>query len=313
MRNRRRWFGVRSLVACAVILAVGGRAPVEAQDDGQAPALIELNRVFAKESGGKWTIGVNGRAPLVPAGAVLQLQVRYSFQVLEVFSFTLERTQRFDVEFVSHSLNGVIDNLYVSFLIPQEMQGPEVLETLAKAPERFPPGGSPWPTSFPDKPFQLGTDEQIGARLAGVNDFFRKTMIAVKQVAVDLEEARGGASEKSAYQKDGSFDSVAWQKFLEEKIRDPLRTHQREIDAAQRNTTYIDCQRDLGLLRELAAGVAARSYERSRSLYKELGMSVDPADMSPREIDINTKKQATGKYLQSLLDRLSESRGIELD
>lgn len=310
LSRRACWLGLLGVCAAWTSWGIGFAAPDEPA--ATAPGLVELNRVTATLKNGKWMIAVNGRAPLVPVGAQFQVQVRYSYQVLEVFTFTLDSTKRFDLEFESHQLSGVMDRLYVSFLIPVEAQGPAVLEAIEKAPDKFPANGSPWATAFTDKPFQLGTDEELSARVDTINEFFKKNMIALRQVAIDLENGRASALDKTSYHKDGAFDAEAWRKFIEEDVRDRLRQLQAQIIETTKATTYLDCPRDVTLLKELAAGVAARTYERSRSLYEELGLSVDPADMSPRDLDINTKKQATGKYLNGLLERLAEARKIAL-
>jgi hypothetical protein len=57
--------------------------------------------------------------------------------------------------------------------------------------------------------------------------------------------------------------------------------------------------------------VARRSYERSRSLHEKLGMAPDPADLSPRDIQIECPK-STSAFLQELTEKICKSQGIEL-
>ena len=69
--------------------------------------------------------------------------------------------------------------------------------------------------------------------------------------------------------------------------------------------------RDLKYLSEIVNAVAKRSYDRSVSLYKDLGMNPEMADLSPKDIDINCRSTKLSN-LQKTVERLFESQQIDM-
>jgi len=73
----------------------------------------------------------------------------------------------------------------------------------------------------------------------------------------------------------------------------------------------IPQSRDMKYLVEIVNAVAKRSYDRSISLYRELGLNPDVADMSPKDIDVNCRSTKLSN-LQKTVERLFESQQIDM-
>ena len=74
---------------------------------------------------------------------------------------------------------------------------------------------------------------------------------------------------------------------------------------------FLTKKRNLVYLRDISTCVAKRSFERSKSLYKELGLSPDAKDFSPEGLDVNSRS-AKASYLKKRVEQLCESEEISL-
>ena len=168
-----------------------------------------------------------------------------------------------------------------------------------------------WSVRFQKQNFNLGSDAQIDGQKTRVQSFFRDALKTALAAEKKFTRKRKAMLDKSEFQSGGSFDAVAWQKFAEEEVRDPLRKLQKELRKAEQSLLLLPYKRDFGYLNDIVNAVARRSYERSRSAYKQLGMSPDPADLSPKDIQTNCPSSKS-KYLSKRTKQLCQSQGIEL-
>ena len=113
------------------------------------------------------------------------------------------------------------------------------------------------------------------------------------------------------FQKGGKFDGKSWQTYVEKECRDKIRKLQQEMQAASKSLDMIPQSRDLKYLSEIVNAVAKRSYDRSVSLYRELGLNPDVSDLSPKDIN-GTCRSTKLSSLQKTVERLFESQQIDM-
>lgn len=296
-------------VALSVLLLVSWGS---AQEETTFKPPVKLSSVSGKEKKGQWFISVTGSAQGVPAGAVIEFKLRYSFKTLEVFSLTLDPSKRFTHDFESHVINGVVDKLFLTASIPLAKQSQEVRAKMEADPKAFPPAAAPWMTSFNEKAFATGSKSQLDAVARKNAEYMKTTILKLAELDGLMGQERKKALEKSDYVQGDSLDTTRWQKFVEGKVRDPIREIQKDIVAKKRESAFLPTLRYLDWLKELSSAVAKRSYTRSKSMYRKLGLSYDPADVAPRDIDASARK-SDAKALDRLITKICDGMGISLE
>ena len=136
-------------------------------------------------------------------------------------------------------------------------------------------------------------------------------MRAVLKIQRSYEDGRTAALNSTRFQKGKDFDPRSWQNYCEKEIRDEVRKIQGQMKERSKTLTMLPHSRDMKYLVEIVNAVAKRTYDRSRSMYQELGISPDPADLSPVKIDVNCRSTKLSN-LQKTVERLCESQGIDM-
>jgi hypothetical protein len=296
--------GRAGIVAAVLLLSTA----VAAQDP---LPFLELTAIKAVPKGKGWEIEFSGTAPRLPDGTIIEFSIIWRTQPLRTFDHKLDATGRFHEKRHLEDLVGFAPEVYLKAKIDYVRQPRSVQEAMEKDPATFPIERGPWSVRFWGHRFALGTEAQVAAQEESVRTFFRESLKRALAIEKTFRGARAGAKDGSRFQKAGAFDSGAWQKTVETEVRDPLRELQRELAAEKGTLRILPHQRDFGYLNGIVNAIARRSYERSRSLYDELGLSPDPADLSPREIDIDCQ-QSSSSYLEETTKRLCESQKIQL-
>jgi len=278
------------------------------------PKLIELTAAKGNPKGAGWEIEFSGKSPKLPEGTIVEFAVLFRSTLLRTFELTVDASRQFREKKPFEDLVGFAPEIFLRAKIDFYRQPRTVQETMEKDPETFDVSRAPWTISFYDQNFSLGTPAQIEAQGRTVREFFvqslRRALAAEKQLSTAREAAESG----TRFRKEGVFDATAWQAFLEKEVRDPLRALQGELRVEKGGLRVIShprALRDHGYLTEVVNAVARRSYERSRSLYEKLGMAHDPADLSPREIQIDCSK-STSAHLQELTEKICKSQEIPI-
>ncbi|MEM7167090.1 MAG: hypothetical protein AAF581_16630 [Planctomycetota bacterium] len=301
-----------AMLAFAVLALGALPATAQSEDDASAPVrLFELTSVAALKKGDHWVIKVKGKASKIPEKAVVEVAVNRSFANLERFRFELPESRRFQEEFVATRINGEVDKLFVTLSLPLVHQPKSVLKVIEKKGDVFPKEQQPWATSFAEKMFMAGTQADLNQKKKDLEKFFKSTLKEIVALNKRFENYRSEAVTKTRFTSGGGFDSEKWLKAVEGDIRDPLRKVQEGIMEKVTSITYLDAKRDLGYIRQFAASVAKRTYDRSHSVHRELGQSVHPKDR-PEDIDVATSKKPTKKYMRRLVSRICDSRGIDM-
>ncbi len=295
----------------AAFLLVGTPAP--AQDDIPTPpkAIIELTTAKGTPLGQGWVIEFSGKAPLLPEGTIVEFALFWGTHSLRTFELTIDGSRRFNEKREFSDLVGFAAEVFLRAKIDFLRQPREIQEKMEKDPESFPIERSPWSSKFYPQRFPLGTPAELDSQNDLVKAFFLDSLNRALAGEKAFSSARVGAEDGSRFQNSGEFDTAAWQHFVEKEVRDPLRALQREQRSEQAGVRIIPHERDFKYLNEIINAVALRSYERSRSLYQKLGLSPDPGDFSPKEIDIDCKR-SNSQYLLTTTERLCKSQNIDI-
>lgn len=313
--SRIRTLTIGILFLAGVSLAALSPGAVDASpDDPPMPPeqLVDLTTAKGVRKGDGWEIHFAGKAPKLPDGTVLDFSLFWRTHPLRSFELTLDGSKRFSEELAFEDLTGFAEDVYLRAKVDFVRQPREVQEAMEKQPDRFDLESSPWSFKFYPQRFSLGSEEELETQNATVQRFFKESLREALSYEKKFSLKKKAAEQKSEFHKDDVFDSAAWQSFVEKEIRDPLRALQEKLRAEGAGLRLLPHLRDFGYLNEIVNAIARRSYERSRDLYQDLGLSVDPADLSPKDIDINCKS-AKGPYLMKTTERLCESQGFPLD
>ena len=286
-----------------------------AQDDSgppkPAPTFIELITVQTSMKKDVWQLRVVGKAPTLPAKSVIGFEIRWRTTIVYSFNVELDGTRRIDQMIELKGLKGCISNLQLRSEIRPQSQPREVQLAMEANPKMYPLETAPWKQSFWKNKFDLGSAREIDkARLEAQEFFLKKIKDGLKYQRI-FEDARSASLESTRFQQGGKFDPKSWQSFCTKDVRDPIRKLQTEMKEASRSLTILPHSRDMKYLGEIINAIAKRSYDRSRSLYGELGLSADSSDLSPVKIDINCRSTKLSS-LQKTVERLCESQKIEM-
>ena len=273
--------------------------------------LVELTSAKATKKGKGWQIEFAGSAPKLPAGSVVTFSICWRTKRLNDFEVKLTGNRRIREKREFKDLEGFAQNVFLRAEIDFFKQPREVKEAMEKDPDTFDLERNPWSVRFYDQRFNLGTEKDLESQKVTAKNWFRDQLKGILAAEKLFSTRRKAVEGGTAFQKNGSFDAEGWQKFVEAEVREPLRAIQQTINKGKNTFLLLPHQRDLSYLQEIAAAVALRSYERSRSLYTKLGEKPDPADFSPRNIDVNCKSSKS-KYLTQRTQQLCKSQGIPI-
>ncbi|MEE2857250.1 MAG: hypothetical protein VX949_07625 [Planctomycetota bacterium] len=290
-------------------------APLLAQDDSgppkPPPTFIELTSIQTTMKKDAWQMRLVGKAPDLPAKTVIGFEIRWRTNIVYSFNVELDGTRRIDQIVQLKGLQGSISGLQLRSEIRPRSQPREVQIAMEKEPAKYPVETAPWKQSFWKNKFDLGNAKDIERVSVEAKKFFLTKIRDSLKHQRTFEDARTASIEGTRFLKGGKFDPKSWQSFCEKDVRDPIRKLQGEIKVASKTLTMLPHSRDLKYLVEIINAVAKRSFDRSRSLYGELGLSPDSADLSPAKIDINCRSTRLSN-LQKTVERLCESQKIEM-
>ncbi|MDE0961164.1 MAG: hypothetical protein OSB09_10315 [Planctomycetota bacterium] len=286
-----------------------------AQDDSgppkPPPTFIELITVQTSQKKDVWQMRLVGKAPTLPAKTIIGFEIRWRSSIVYSFSVELDGTRRIDQVIELKGLMGSISNLQLRSEIRPQSQPREVQLAMEKKPAMYPVGTAPWKQSFWKNKFDLGSTSEIEkARVQAQKFFLKKVKDGLKFQRI-FEDGRNAALDVTRFQQGGKFDPKSWQSFCTKEVRDPMRKLQAEMKVEAKTLTMLPHLRDMKYLVEIINAIAKRSFDRSRSLYGELGLSADPDDLSPMKIDINCRSTKLSS-LQKTVERLCESQDIPM-
>lgn len=310
----RMW--INSFVLLA-ILGFGLAAPrvASAQDDGgppkPPPTFIELTSAKVLKVKGEWELRLAGKGTDLPAGTVIDFEIRYRTFVLYGFKITLDGSRRIDEKVPLKGLSGAISGAQLRSEIKPTSQTRKVQEVMSKDPKKYPLETAPWKQSFWRQKFDIGSASDIENAKKSARSFFLTKTREVLALQRSFEKARTEALNGERFQKSGKFDGASWQSYAERDCREKIRELQRDIRTTSKSLDMIPQSRDLKYLVEIVNAVAKRSYDRSISLYRELDLNPEVADMSPKDIDVNCRSTNLSS-LQKTVERLFESQQIDM-
>lgn len=277
----------------------------------EPPRVIELTAAKATPKGKGWEIEFSGKAGRAPEGTLVEFDLLFRTNPLRSFEMTIDASRQFREKREFEDLTGFAPDVYLRARIDFYKQPRNVQQEMEKDPEAFDLKRNPWGIIFYDQRVQLGSAEQIENQEKTVRGVFLDALKRALAAEKSFSTARAAAEAGTQFRKDGAFDAKEWQSAVEKDVREPLRVLQGELRAEKRSLRLLAHGRDLKYLTEIVNAVARRSYERSRSLYEKLGMTPDPADAAPRDIQIDCS-QSSSSYLTKTTERLCESQGIDL-
>lgn len=275
------------------------------------PTFIELTSIQIKKVKEAWNLRLVGKAPLLPAKTVIGFEIRWRTNIVFAFPIELDGSRRIDQEIELKGLEGAIGGLQLRSEIRPRSQPREVQIALEKDPKKYPMETAPWKQSFWKKKFDLGNSSEIDKQISQAKEFFRVRIRDVLKIQRSFEQARDAAVAGTRFQKGGQFDPKTWQAYCEKDARDDIRRIQTEMKAKSKTLMMLPHSRDMKYLVEIVNAVAKRTYDRSRSLYQELGLKADPADLSPVRIEVNCRSTRLSN-LQKTVERLCESQKIDM-
>jgi hypothetical protein len=300
------------------LIATGFLFPsaVVAQDDEGGPpkpppTFIELTSVKVSKVKDSWQLRVAGKGTDLPAGCVIDFQIRWRTFVIYDFKITLDGSRRIDEKIDLKGLTGAISGAQLRSEIQPSSQSRKVQDAMAKDPKKYPIETAPWKQSFWRQKFDIGSAADVEKAKKTAQAFFLAKTKEVLGLQRAFEKARTEAIDGARFQKSGKFDGASWQSYVERDCREKIRKLQKEIKDSSKSLDMIPQSRDLKYLVEIVNAVAKRSYDRSISLYRELGLNPDVADMSPKDIDVNCRSTKLSS-LQKTVERLFESQQIDM-
>ena len=306
----------RALAAVLVVatMFLGFGSPTEAQEnEAQLPPLVTILTASATPHKEGWKVSFSGEySRELPKKAVLKWSLQWRMQSLREFTTTRTGTKKsFSESIEFEDLHGYAKEVFLRLEIDYFAQPREVQEKMDKDSERFLMEQNPWTIRFWDQRFDLGSDAQRSAQEQDVRKLFLETLKEGLALEKKFSSNKKAAADRSRFQSGGSFDSKSWQAFAEEEIRDPLRALQKKLREANGHLMLLTESRDYKYLNEIVNAIALRSYERSRSLYEDLGIEPFQGDYSPKDIDVNCSS-SKGSYLQKRTQQLCRSQEIEM-
>ncbi len=270
---------------------------------------IEIKKSKKADEG--WILSVSAskaREIKLPEGAVLDLELRLGVTPVYFFTYELGSKSRFKIE-EKTGLSGVAQGVLLQLKVLYEKQPTAVRDYIDSKPELFPKKRS-WSYKYAKQRFDFGDPKDLENQKAEVRGFFKAKIEGLVALDRKFSAARKQAIAGEGFQKSGKFDPVGWQKWIEKECRDPIRAIQADIRNAPK-LKFLMARRDLEkYLTDLSRAVAKRTYERSRSMYESLGLSPDPADSAPKNIDANSRKFES-KHMRLTIERIQESQEIK--
>ncbi|MGE4618539.1 MAG: hypothetical protein AAEJ04_01880 [Planctomycetota bacterium] len=291
-------------------------AEVLAQDEDSGPpkpppTFVELTSVQVTKVKDDWQLRLSGKASDLPAKTVIGFEIRWRTNIVYAFQVVLDGSRRIDERILLKGLEGSISGLQLRSEIRPRSQPREVQIAMEKDPAKYPVATAPWKQSFWKNKFDLGSAADLEKAKETAQNFFLVRIRDVLKIQRSFEDARDAVVSGTRFQKGGEFDPKSWQVFCEKDVRDLVRKMQTEMKDAAKTLTMLPHSRDMKYLVEIVNAVAKRTYDRSRSLYQELGLSADPRDLSPVRIDVNCRSTKLSN-LQKTVERLCESQGIDM-
>ena len=313
-QGRGMWISGFVLLAMLSFALVSPSVALAQDDSGPPkppPTFIELTSVKVNKVKDEWQLRLSGKGTDLPAGTVVDFEIRYRTFVLYDFKITLDGSRRIDEKITLKGLTGAISGAQLRSEIQPTSQSRKVQEAMSKDPKKYPLETAPWKQSFWRRKFDIGSASDIEKAKLSARTFFLTKTREVLSLQRSFEKARTEAVEGQRFQKSGKFDGASWQSYVERDCREKIRELQREIRTASKSLDMIPQSRDLKYLVEIVNAVAKRSYDRSISLYQELGLNPNVADMSPKDIDVNCRSTKLSS-LQKTVERLFESQQIDM-
>ncbi len=301
-------------IALLFTLVFCGSAAIAQEDSGPPkppPTFIELTSVQVKSVKDAWQLRLVGKASDLPPKSVIGFEIRWRTNIVFAFPVTLDSSRRIDQVIDLKELEGAIGGLQLRSEIRPRSQPREVQIALEKDPKKYPMDTAPWKQSFWKNKFDLGDASEIEKARETAKKFFLVKIRDVLKIQRSFEDGRTAAVSGARFKKSNEFDPKSWQTYCEKEIRDQIRKIQAEMKDRGGTLTMLPHSRDMKYLVEIVNAVAKRTYDRSRSLYEELGLSPDPADLSPVKIDVNCRSTRLSN-LQKTVERLCESQQIDM-
>ncbi len=294
-------------------ILLGERVFSQTPPPGPPPSPIEVKKVTAERAkDGTWDIElkiVKNNSVKLPTGTRLRLILRWRYVDLQALNFELPGSRTFEKKFDTN-LTGNARNLFFKLELDLLSQEKSVQEKIKKMDEY--PGNGPWTCLIDEIPVHLGTEEDLEKQKAGVKEFFKEQILALRSTDKKLGDHLDKVEAGELFQKAGQFDSKSWEIWIEKEIRDPIRAVQTAIKEKKDDLAFLEHQRDLTrYLFELSRAVAKRTYVRSAELYKTLGVE-QPAESKK----VKNLYAASRKYqvpdLKRYVERICDSQGIKL-
>ena len=301
-------------IALLLALLLCGSGTFAQEDSGPPkppPTFVELTSVQVNKVKDVWQLRLVGKATDLPAKSVIGFEIRWRTNIVYAFQVALDSSRRIDQRIDLKGLDGAISGLQLRSEIRPRSQPREVQIAIEKDPKKYPVETAPWKQSFWKNKFDLGNAADIKKATNSAKDFFRTQIGEVLKIQRTFEDGRNAATDGTRFQKGGEFDPKSWKSYCKKDIRDPIRSIQGKMKVRGKVLSMLPHSRDMKYLVEIVNAVAKRTYDRSRSLYQEMGLNPDPDDLSPVRIDVNCRSTKLSN-LQKTVERLCESQKIDV-
>ncbi len=283
--------------------STAGQGTSSPQDDVDRPVeysreLVKLNTVESYKLKGKNYVAINGEAPDVPTGAIVDFVLTFRSMGIDTFPFTMPDSKRIRVEFEVKTFPRSREKFYFRTIIASHKQSTKVKNAIKRAPKIFSPGLDPWTDHHHEKSFRLLTSAADAKQsIEPIRAFFRERLdrIAMLRHTAASETELAILGEKYA-SGDGSFDPGAWKPFLEDDTIEALLVIAEDARAALQQSRYIPFRRSLVALESSAKNGVLLCYQHGLRLFRSHGLAPPKEYISAASLELT---RAERRRLQS--------------
>lgn len=303
-----------AVVVAFAVLCLNWPARVEAQGEGDlGKQLITLTKepTSRKDSGG-WTVFVEAKAPLLPAGTKVRFILTWMSQKIETFTVEVEGSKTIREQFkVKKAPISMTPFQFRTEVHGGKDQSKRVRDAMKRDPDTFPPSLDPWTDYHSKFKFQIASQEEIDAALKTTRAFFKERYMTLGKLDTKVQKDFKKAKEGEAFSKNEEFDGTKWNKFIDKEVLGVIGPMQEEILGKIKEEEFRPFRRTLMELVEIANAVAYRSTKASIDLHKHFGGAAPDAHVKPEKVNTKTRRRnPKSGYLEGLVKSINQQLGI---
>ena len=148
-----------------------------------------------------WQLRVAGKGTDLPAGTVIDFQIRWRTFVVFDFKIELDGSRRIDEKIILKNLRGALSGCQLRSEIVPASQSRDVQSAMSKNPKQYPIETAPWKQSFWRQKFDIGDAKALEKAKVVAREFFlvktrkvlslQRAFEAAKTEAADVFKSQG--------------------------------------------------------------------------------------------------------------------------